>query len=234
MQFGLLSQFASLFEGQRYLHRNSTLGDSVAQFLYEDLCELGQSAKFVERARRGRSVLNSGNRAHGVQHRRGDGTFGTIVPGDDPVADADFLIQRGPIANVEIGVEVKILAKAMIKQIDRVRNDLKRQAAEFRKSDGQAICVAVVGVNHADLYRSFEGERQFVTNGRKYKHPASEAEQAIRRLAEVREAFDEMLVLRFEATNMEPFPFSWVDPTRTRQDYGALLVRASNLYENRF
>jgi hypothetical protein len=33
---------------------------------------------------------------------------------------------RGPIATVEIGVEVKILAKPMIKQIDRVINDPSR------------------------------------------------------------------------------------------------------------
>ena len=56
--------------------------------------------------------------------RRGDATFGEIIPGETPVVEPAIRLTRGPIATVEIGVEVKILAKAMIKQIDRVINDL--------------------------------------------------------------------------------------------------------------
>ena len=63
----------------------------------------------------------------GVAARRGDGTFGEIIPGEAPILDQGYLVARGPIATVEIGVEVKILAKATIKQIDRVINDLRNQ-----------------------------------------------------------------------------------------------------------
>ena len=77
----------------------------------------------------------------------------------------------------------------------------------------------------AAVYRSFEGEREFITEGRKYKHPASEAAAAIRHMEELRPDFDELLILRFMATNLEPYPFEWVNAGATRQDYGAFLVR---------
>jgi hypothetical protein len=44
-----------------------------------------------------------------------------------------------------------------------------------------------------------------------------------------------VLTLAFRATNQAPeFPFAWVDETRTRRDYGALLVRVGSLYDERF
>lgn len=165
MTFQFLEQFRALFEGRAYLHRSSTHGDHVAQFVFEDLHQLRHSAKLVARISRNQSVLNSRNRAHGVRHRRGDGSFGTLIPGDSAIADPGFVVSRGPIANIEIGIEVKILAKAMIKQIDRVKNDLRKQVAEFRRSEARAVTAGLVGVNHADLYRSFEGSRQYVTDG---------------------------------------------------------------------
>ena len=67
------------------------------------------------------------------------------------------------------------------------------------------ICIAVVGVNHAPGYTSFEGTRSFPTDGTaRYKHPSQEAAEAIRRLmADARPAFDEFLILRFSASNVE-------------------------------
>lgn len=233
-RFLLLHNFASLFNSAAYLHRNSTQCDIVAQYLYEDLALEKPSRKLAARIEEAKSVLNSANRAHGIRHRRGDGSLGTLVPGDEAVRDPGFLVARGPIAHVEMGVEVKILAKAMIKQIDRVKNDLRNQAAEFRRTESQAITIAIVGVNHAEQYRSFEGEREFLTDGRKYKHPQQEAAAAIARLAEVEHAYDELLILPFIATNLEPYQFSWVDQNKTRQDYASLLVRVARLYESRF
>jgi hypothetical protein len=55
-------------------------------------------------------------------------------------------VPRGEIANIEIGVETKILAKAMIKQIDRVLSDLENQARVFRSRGSNAIAAAVVGI----------------------------------------------------------------------------------------
>jgi hypothetical protein len=232
--FRFLTEFQALFKGRPYKHRSSTHGDWVSQFVFENLFHLKLSSKFNFRVEQGRSVLNSTNRAHGVKHRRGDGSLGTLIPGDQAVGDPGFAVERGPIANIEVGTEVKILAKAMIKQIDRVKSDLRKQATEFRRSNPRAITAAIIGVNHASRYRSFEGEREFVTDGKRYAHPATEAAAALRHIEELRSDFDELLVLRFEATNLEPYPFEWVNSTMCRKDYASFLVRIGGLYEHRF
>jgi len=157
--FALLDTFQSLFEGQKYEHRNSTLGDLVASQLYEDLVKLGRSPKLTERVKNRERVVNVGNKAVGKKSRRGDGTFGELVPTVVAIAEEGLLVTRGEIANIEIGAETKILAKAMIKQIDRVIGDLIRQVEEFRKTGGQPICVGIVGVNAAPAYTSYEGDR---------------------------------------------------------------------------
>lgn len=229
-----LAEFEALFRGRPYKHRSSTHGDWVSQFVFEDLFQLGLSDKLNARIQQGRSVLNSQNRAHGVKHRRGDGSLGALIPGDNAIVDPGFAVPRGPIANIEIGTEVKILAKAMIKQIDRVKNDLRKQIAEFRRSNPRAITAAIVGVNHATLYRSFEGEREFLTDGKRYAHPATEAAAATRHIEELRPDFDELLILKFRATNLEPFPFEWVNANLCRMDYASFLVRIAGLYEHRF
>ena len=112
-EFRLLTEFRRLFEGRPYRHRSSNQGDFVAIHLYEDLVAINRSARFVDAAvnRRDR-VLNTQNRRRGVTARRGDATFGEIIPGETPAAEAGYSVARGPIATVEIGVEVKILAKA--------------------------------------------------------------------------------------------------------------------------
>jgi hypothetical protein len=81
----------------------------------------------------------------GIARRRGDGTFGELVPSATPVREPELVVNRGPVATIEIGVETKILAKAMIKQIDRVIGDLVRQTEEFKKRGGTPICVGLVG-----------------------------------------------------------------------------------------
>jgi hypothetical protein len=232
--FAFLQEFRNLFDGKPYLHRVSTHGDYVSQFVFEDLYHLGHSPKLNARIDAYRSVLNAANKTRGVKHRRGDGSFGTLIPGEEAVVDVGFVVGRGPIANVELGIEVKILAKAMIKQIDRVKTDLINQVRQFRKSDTRAVTAAIVGVNHATLYRFFEGTREFVTDGSRYKHPSQEAATAIRHVEELRPEFDEVLILPYIATNLDAFPFTWRDQQATRQDYGAFLVRLARDYEQRF
>src|SRR4051794_12835292 len=100
--FALLRTFASVFEGQAYLHRNSTLGDLVASRLYEDLVSLGRSTKLVERVRRHECVVNAKNVATGKKARRGDGTFGELVPTVAAVTEKGLLVGRGPVANIQI------------------------------------------------------------------------------------------------------------------------------------
>jgi hypothetical protein len=115
LNYRLLASFRALFEGNQYLHRRSTLGDSVAREFYEDLYNLGRSPSLNERIDRSVAVLNAQNRRVGIPARRGDGTFGELVPGAAAKKDEDHRVALGPISNVQIGVEVKILFKAMIK-----------------------------------------------------------------------------------------------------------------------
>jgi hypothetical protein len=235
VQSRVLDVFRGLFEGKKYNHRVSTHGDLVAVQLYEDLLALNRSTKLTDRITRQLGVVNAANRTVGRSARRGDGTFGEAVPGLAAVVVPGFLVPRGRIASVEIGAETKIIAKAMNKQIDRVVSDLKRQVEHFRTSNPQAICVGIVGINHADRYQSFEKNRKFVTDGRAYKHPFQEAVAAEERVAlEARPAFDEFLFLRFRASNMRPYPFQWLDEAETRAEYGAVLARIARDYEARF
>ena len=234
-KYALLRTFRSLFEGKPYLHRISNLGDLVASQLYEDLVTLGKSEKLVQRVQRGERVMNRKNLMTGKPSRRGDGTFGELVPAAIAVTEGKMLVARGPIATIEIGAETKILAKAMIKQIDRVINDLTNQVTQFKRGGGNPICVAFVGINFAEQYVSFEKRKRWPTDGKKYKHPIQEAAQAERRLNErARSAFDEFQVLRFRATNARPFPFEWVDLSTTEMEYSSVLTRVSREYDRRF
>ena len=204
--------------------------------LYEDLVAIKRSQKLLEAIARRDRVLNSQNRIRGVKARRGDGTFGQIIPGEVPIIDEGYIVARGPLATVEIGVEVKILAKAMIKQIDRVINDLRNQAGQFRHGGGNPICIGIVGINQAERYVSYEGGQAFPTTGRGgFVHPCQEAAEAARRLrAEAADAYGEFLVLPFCATNEPPWPFGWVSLKETNLDYAAALTRTSAKYQERF
>lgn len=233
--YKLLSAFRGLFEGTIYKHRDSSLGDYVASCLYEDLYRLGRSTKLRSRIEQGTRVVNAQNKTVGIARRRGDGTFGELVPAAVAITAEGFVVSRGPVATIEIGAETKILAKAMIKQIDRVIGDLVRQTQEFRKHGGHPICVALVGVNYADRYTSFERDRGFPTDGREYKHPIQEAADAVRRLQQQASShFDEFQILQFIATNQQPLPFSWVDESTTVIEYSAMLTRISREYDRRF
>jgi hypothetical protein len=234
-EYALLQAFRGLFEGNAYLHRKSNLGDFVASQLYEDLVKLNKSAKLTERVHGHERVVNLRNITIGKPARRGDGTFGEIVPTAVAVTEKGILVARGPVATIEIGAETKILAKAMIKQIDRVIGDLVRQVEQFKRSGGDPICIGFVGVNHANEYTSFEGRRRYKTDGRKNKHPAQEAPRAEKLLVEkALPSFDEFQLLRFRATNVRPYPFEWVDFDRTQMEYAALLTRVSREYDRRF
>jgi hypothetical protein len=231
----LLSQVANTFAHGPYLHRNSQLGNRIADCLFEDLYALRESEKLVSRVDAASRVLNPKGLSPGIRARRGDGSFGDAVPGSIPLAIPDFQVRRGPTADVEIGVEVKILAKAMIKQIDRLISDLCGQARHFREKSEHAIRIGVVAINQADHYVSFEGDRSFRTDGSKYPHPAQEAAEAERRVRDsAGPCFDEMIVLPFTATNEAPYPFVWTNAERTRSDYMAALLRVSRLYDRRF
>jgi hypothetical protein len=233
--YRLLTQFRNLFDGREYRHRSSNQGDKVLRYLYEDLRRLNKSKTLSSRIDEKMSVINIKNKRTGIASRRGDGSFGELVPVAIAVSEEGFLVSCGEIASIEIGAEAKIIAKAMIKQIDRVMSDLARQVEEFKRA-GNPICVGIVAVNFAPVYSSFEGSRIETTTGKGgYKHPIQEAEQAIHRLeARSRSVFDEFLLLKFSATNQPPYEFKWVNETETLLLYSAMLTRISSLYESRF
>lgn len=225
----LLDAFGDTFRGHEYRHRRATTGDAIATYLYEDIYDLGRSKAFSSKVAEGSTVVNTRNLVKGKKGRRGDGTFGELIPGEKTIRLPGFAVARGPVATIEIGVEVKLLATAMIKQIDRVMNDLRNQAATFRKLNPQSIAAAIVGVNYSYNYISFEGDRAFRSE------PIREAKKAQARLeAGVRDAYDELVILPFAITNEAPFPFAWLDERDTEQHYKSAVLRLSNLYESRF
>ena len=234
MTYRLIDKFEGVFSGKPYLHRVSTHGDSVAMEMFEDIYKLGRSLKFNRRIDAGLSVLSTKNIRQGVKARRGDGTFGEIVPNIPAVKDVGFSVQRSDIATIEIGIEVKILAKAMIKQIDRVVSDLDKQVTHFKSKGGNPITVGIVGVNWATAYCSFEGNRLWPTDGKRYKHPIQESADAEQRLlSRTASHFDEFVILPFIASNQSPFPFAWKNKKLTEREYGAALARISAEYERR-
>ena len=236
MTYKLLEKFRALFDGEVYRHRVSTNGDKVALELYEDLLDLGRSKKYVDRATAGSRVVNTKNLITGKKNRRGDGSFGELLPHLDPETVKGFTVLRGPIANIEIGVETKILAKAMIKQVDRVMSDLENQARVFRSRKGDPICVAVVGINHAPEYLSYEKDRTYLTDGTAtYRHPCQECVEAESRIRQrIEPIYDELIVLPFVATNQSPLSFAWAKPKAALNEYGAALIRLSQEYDKRF
>jgi hypothetical protein len=233
MAFKLLDGFQQIFEGQIYRHRSSTQGDRLARLFYEDLYLLNRSAVLKNRVDSLECIVNITNRVTGIRGRRGDGTFGESLPTVRATGESGYAVGTGPTANVQIGIEVKILSTAMIKQIDRVINDLRNQAAQFKSRNQFAITVAVIGVNHVARYTSYEKDRVFVSEGR--RSPGAEAPRAIQRLEDgARQYYDEFLILPFQATNSDPFPFLWNDLSSTERLYGAVLIRTLRLYEAHF
>jgi hypothetical protein len=227
----LLEAFEATFRGQVYKHRLPYIGDSIAIHMFEDLYSLGHSVSLNQRIEALHVAVNTGNQIKGKKGRRGDGTLGRVVPGVVPERFPGFVVARGLVANLEVGCEVKIGATKLLAQVDRVVNDLTNQARVFRALSTAAIRIAFVGVNHADSYVGREGEREFTAKS----PPAREAPEFARRIESlVAPEYDELLVLRFRATNVEPFPFEWLDEKQLRQHYRSILVRVSAEYTRRF
>lgn len=228
----LLDAFRGRFEGKEYRHRSSTHGDIIASHLYEDLYDLNQDPSYKQRVDAAQIVYNKANRVVGkVKVRRGDGLLGQVVPGQKAKRVAGFAVARGKAANIQIGAEVKIVSTAMGKQLDRVIGDIKKQNGIFRKVSKDAITVAIVGVNFATSYRSFEGDRYYDSS------PIKEAAQTVANIvgdAEIQGMYDEVLMLPFSATNVAPFPFSWQQWPQTNAEYNAALVRITHEYRLRF
>src|SRR5260370_26653280 len=86
LEYRLLTEFRRLFEGKVYKHRSSNQGDFVAMHLYEDLININRSPKLKDATiNRKDRVLNVQNRRRGVSARRGDGTFGQLIPAETTI-----------------------------------------------------------------------------------------------------------------------------------------------------
>ena len=228
-EFLLLRKFEETFRDRRYIHRNSQLGNRIADFLFDDLYLLREDSRFRADIDAREVALNPKGVSPGLRARRGDGSLGPVVPGHQPRAYSGHVVPIAPTAEVDIGAEVK-----MIKQIDRVIIDLCGQAQHFKTKSPRAIPVGIVGLNLADHYVSFERDRSYATDGRGAPHPAQEAHEAERRLHDRAEScFTEFIVLPFRATNESPYPFEWATPRVTRDDYASMLVRLLRSYERR-
>jgi hypothetical protein len=123
----------------------------------------------------------------------------------------------------------------MIKQIDRVMNDLQNQEREFGSAGSNPISLGIVAINPADRYVSYEGDVAWPTGIKGNKHPIQEAAEAERGLiSRVASAFNEFLILRFRAWNEAPYRFEWVNEGQTRMDYDTVLTRILRKYDVRF
>jgi hypothetical protein len=228
--FMLLAKFEETFREGPYLHRNSQVGNRIADYLFDDLYLLSEDSRFRKDVDAKRVALNPKGVSPGLKARRGDGSFGPVIPGHTPQLVAGHVIPRAPTAEVDIGAEVKILAKAMIKQVDRVISDLCAQSRHFATKSPGALTVGIVGINVAREYVSYEGGREYPT-GQYGPHPAQEAPEAERRLLDqAQPCFTEFLPLAFRATNSRPYPFEWVSGSKTHDAYAAMLVRLVRAY----
>jgi hypothetical protein len=190
--YKLLIAFENIFSGRVYRHRSSTIGDSIAAYVYEDLVDLGQSSTLLQRLKTNQVAVNTGNQIKGQRGRRGDGTFGRVVPGQELIGEPRFRVPKGHVANLEIGTEVKIGATKLIAQVDRVINDLTKQAQIFMNHNPNALRLAVVGVNSAHTYTGHEKDRQYVAK----TPPAREASEFAKRIERLAgPQYDELLLL---------------------------------------
>jgi hypothetical protein len=167
---------------------------------------------------------------------RDHGTLGRLVDRDKAKHVEGHAVARGAITTIDLAAEVKILNKAMIKQIDRVVNDLDKQVRGWKQHAPDLVSLAIVGINHAPVTTSYEGGRSFRTDGRAHKHPASEAaaaEKHIKQRVVATRLYDEVLLLRYSATNEPPYAFAWVDGAATEIAYRAALIRLSGSIERR-
>jgi hypothetical protein len=231
MTYRLVSKFEETFRSGPYIHRNSQIGNRIADYLFDDLYDLDNTSRLHRDIDAGLRALNPKGLSPGLNARRGDGSFGPLVPGHRPRIYPGHSVAIGQTAEVDIGIEVKILAKSMIKQIDRVVSDLCGQARHFGTKSPNAITVGLVGINLAESYTSYEGTREYPT-GEYGPHPVSEAPEAERRLlASAAPCYTEFLIFTFKASNVAPWDFSWVRLNRINDEYGAALRRVLRSYE---
>ncbi|MGQ0572544.1 MAG: hypothetical protein ACT4P5_23795 [Armatimonadota bacterium] len=157
-KFRLLEAFRRTFGGTVYKHRISTTGNKIGREIFEDLYGHMTSRLYRRHVDRRMGVLSRVGKIHGKDIRRNDSVFGRPPAGVTPeVPTGGYSLAEGPVAEPRIGCEVKILAKAQQKQIDRVISDLENFALRMTSLNRKCINVAIIGVNHESNYVGHEG-----------------------------------------------------------------------------
>jgi hypothetical protein len=231
-KFLLLGTFRETFAGHVYRHRSSSIGNRIARQLYEDLFVHQVSKAYAEHVENGLVAVDLGGKVQNKKiFRRNDSVLGRLPAGSTAAAPLPgFHVRRGLIADARIGCEVKIIAKDPLSQIDRVISDLSNFAGRVRKVSPHSISVAIVGVNHEPSYLSYEGDKTYEDT-----LLGHEPVEAIARIDnQLRELYDELLVLSFRATNRDPYPFAWVNARQVAIEYGSMVTRLGEMYQARF
>lgn len=228
----LLRRLAETFQGKVYRHRSATLGNLIGSELFEDLFEMEVSQSYKARVLNHELVVNTSGRIRNpLKIRRNDSVCGRPPAGIKVrVSAADKHVSLGPVAEPQIGCEVKILGKSFLKQIDRVINDLVGFRGRMHKRNPNCLNVAVVAVNFEPDYVSYEKDRA-------YKDPPRDGEAretSARIINEIGDDYDELIIIPFKATNSPPYPFSLVNEKDTALDYGAVLTRLGAKYNKGF
>jgi len=143
-----------------------------------------------------------------------------------------FAVCEGLVADARVGCEVKIIAKDPLSQVDRVISDLANFAGRVRRVNSQSVSVAMVGMN---LSRAIPSATKVNETYEDKELRGHEALAATRKIEEqLREVYDELLILPFEATNIPPLPFAWATTPRVELEYGSALTRIGERYQARF
>lgn len=250
-QYRVLKAFESLFGGRIYNPRSSTQNNAICEAFFEDLYALGRSKQYRERCDKGTHAVNARSEIHGINVRHGDGTFGERVPSVEPRRMPGMFVPEGALSTLEIAVEVKVLSVALRKNQGNRLAELSHQLDAFKRAarvehQRPLIAVALVFLNAAERFAAIEGHqaslkggpppRVTIADGTARKSPAQEVSQTeaffARELPIV--GYNYPLILKYRATNEEPYEFSWAGGDTTVADYSNVLTNVSLDYENLF
>ena len=235
MKYRLLHSFQEIFSGTPYRHRNSQLTDCVALDYFEDYRRTTNRPAIQERLDSGSSVVGSRPPLTGGMNHGGLRYIGEKTPGINPTRMPERSVMTGRTANVEIVFEIKILAKSMNKQVNRVINDFGNRQAKLKKAYPDVIFIGAVGVNFASAYVSYEGARTYHTNGKERRHPSQEATSVKNKLLDgLSDVLDELLIICFTAENVSPYNFDFLGLDRTEEELAGIIARTARDHEKRF
>jgi hypothetical protein len=201
MTYKLLDQFPELFAGKAYLHRISNQGDIVASYLFEDLYDLGRSKKFCDTVQKQERVANIKTSKSGKTKRTWRRDFWGESSTAAAVLPPGLSVAIGDVATIEIGTEVKILAKAMIKQLDRVGTGWMTKPRNSARTAISYLCWNLGRELRSLFTPAMKQPKVWPTDGKTYRILFRRLPtQSVVLWRALSLQYDEILVLRFRAT----------------------------------